>query len=306
MTESTGRKARKMISWRGDVRDARELRLAGLALAGPPLVWLATLLALPCAALALVALAARGPYGQIVWSFSAANFKRLLGYGLFGWSPDFLLILLRSLEVALVTTVVCVLLAYPLTFHIACRPRKARVWWLTLIIVPFWTNVVVRTYAWLLLLSPQLPPAKLAAWAGFVPPGGALYPSELAVYLGMVSTFLPFMALPLYASVERLDWDLLEAARDLYAGRWTVFRQAILPQTLPGLSVGLVMTFVPAMAMFVVSDILGGAKQMLVGNLIQLQFGQARDWPFGAMLSMALMIMTLASLALCRRRPKNL
>ena len=124
----------------------------------------------------------------------------------------------------------------------------------------------------------------------------------------MVSAFLPFMALPLYASVERLDWDLLEAAEDLYASRWKVFRYAVLPQTKPGLSVGIIVTFVPAMAMFVVTDILGGAKYMLVGNLIQQQFTQARDWPFGAALSLSLMLMTLLSLAVFRsgggaRRP---
>ena len=117
----------------------------------------------------------------------------------------------------------------------------------------------------------------------------------------MVSTFLPFMALPLYASVERINWDLLEAARDLYASRWQVFVKAVLPQTRPGLGVGIIVTLVPAMAMFVVTDILGGAKYMLVGNLIQQQFTQARDWPFGAALSLGLMLLTLLSLAAFRR-----
>jgi len=169
-------------------------------------------------------------------------------------------------------------------------------------VVPFWTNVVVRTYAWLLVLSPGLPPARLAAWLGLIPPGGALFPGPLATYLGLVSTFLPFMALPLYASVERLNWELLEAARDLYASRWAVFREAILPQTRPGLVVGIIVTFIPAMSMFVVTDLLGGAKYMLIGNLIQNQFGASRDWPFGAALCLALMALTLSGLMLYRRR----
>jgi spermidine/putrescine transport system permease protein len=295
-----------LITWRGEVTRLRKVRLRALALSIPPILWLTLLLALPCLSLATLALATRGPYGQVVWELSLGNLKRLAGYGVFGWSPDFFWILLRSVRVALLTTAACVLLAYPLTFHVATRPRKARVFWLILIIIPFWTNVVVRTYAWLLVLSPALPPARLAAWLGLVEPGSALFPGQLAVFLGMITTFLPFMALPLYASVERLDWDLLEAAQDLYASRWKVFLNAVLPQTRPGLSVGIIVTFVPAMAMFVVTDILGGAKVMLVGNLIQQQFTQARDWPFGAALSLALMLMTLLSLAAFRsggRRP---
>jgi spermidine/putrescine transport system permease protein len=245
-----------------------------------------------------MALASRGQYGEVVWTFSLENLERLVGYSLFGWSPDLLWILARSVVVAAITTVLCVAVSYPLTFHMATRAPRVRVFWLILIIVPFWTNVVVRTYGWLLILGPQMPPAKLAAFLGLIPPGGALYPGAFAVYLGMITTFLPFMALPLYASVERLDWATLEAARDLYASSFQVFIKVIIPQTRPGLAVGIIMTFVPAMAMFVVTDILGGAKNMLIGNLIQQQFGQARDWPFGAALSLALMFLTLLSLAL--------
>ena len=290
------------IAWRGEVTRLRGLRLRGLALTAAPFLWLTFLLAIPCLSLVTLALATRGQYGQVVWELSPENLKRLLGYGLFGWSPDYLWILLRSVWVALATTAACVVLAYPLTFHVATRPPKTRVFRLILIVIPVWTNVVVRTYAWLLVLSPGLPPARLAALLGLVREGSALFPGPLAVFLGMVSAFLPFMALPLYASVERLDWDLLEAAEDLYASRWKVFRYAVLPQTRPGLSVGIIVTFVPAMAMFVVTDILGGAKYMLIGNLIQQQFTQARDWPFGAALSLALMLMTLASMAVLRSR----
>ncbi|MDR1658468.1 MAG: ABC transporter permease [Deltaproteobacteria bacterium] len=292
----------KFISWRGDVTQPYKLRLKALGLTLPPLLWLTLLLTLPCLGLVALSLATRGQFGEVVWTFSPDNIKRLLGFGHFGWSSDFLYILFRSMWVALITTLICVALAYPLTFHVVTRPPKTRVFWLILIIIPFWTNVVVRTYAWLLVLGPKLPPAKLAAFLGLIPEGSALYPGQFAVFLGMVSTFLPFMALPLYASVERLNWDLLEAARDLYASRVQVFTKAILPQTKPGLSVGIVVTFVPAMAMFVVTDILGGAKYMLIGNLIQQQFTQARDWPFGAALSLALIIMTLITMALFRSR----
>jgi spermidine/putrescine transport system permease protein len=178
--------------------------------------------------------------------------------------------------------------------------------WLTLVIIPFWTNMVIRTYAWFLILAPEMPPARLAAALGIVAEGAPLYPNAFAVYLGMVSMFLPFVALPLFSSVERLDWSLVEAAQDLYASRARVFFQAILPQTLPGLSVGIILTFVPAMGMFVVPDLLGGAKYMLVGNLIQQQFGASRDWPFGAAISIGLMVLTMISLQLYRRRSREI
>jgi spermidine/putrescine transport system permease protein len=247
-----------------------------------------------------MAFAQRGQYGQVVWAFSTESVKRLMGYGLFGWSPDILLILGRSLLVAAITTLICVVISYPLTFHMASRRPSIRVFWLILIMVPFWTNVVVRTYGWLLILGPKSLLANAASFLGLIAPGASLYPGSFAVYLGMTSTFIPFMALPLYASVERLDREILEAASDLYANTFLTFWRIVLPQTFPGLSVGIIMTFVPAMAMFVVTDILGGAKNMLIGNLIQQQFGQARDWPFGAALSLALIIVTLVSLGFRR------
>ena len=290
------------MTWYGGIHRRRALRRLGALLSAPPLAWLMIFLALPCAGLVLLSLAERGDYGEVIWAFSLENYRRLLGHGLFGWSPDHLLILGRSLWVGLVTTILCVLLAYPLTFYIATRPPRRRVWLLTLLVVPLWTNVVVRTQAWLLILSPGLPPARLAAWLGLIAPGSALFPGSAAIYLGMVSIFLPFMALPLYASVERLDWELLEAARDLYAGRLAVFREAILPQTRPGLTVGIIVTFIPAMAMFVVTDLLGGGRYMIIGNLIQNQFSSGRDWPFGAALCLALMVMTLIGLMFFRRR----
>ena len=290
-----------LLIWYGGIHRQRDLRIKGLGLMGPGLVWLLLFLAIPATGLIVLSLAQRGDFGDINWTLSLDNYKRLVGFGLFGWTPDHLLILGRSLWVGFLTTVLCVILAYPLTFFIATRPPKVRTWFLFLLMVPFWTNVVVRTYAWLLILSPQLPPAKIAAFFGLVPQGTPLFPGALATYLGMVSTFLPFMALPLYSSVERLNWELLEAARDLYAGRIAVFTQAVLPQTRPGLTVGVIVTFIPAMAMFVVTDLLGGSKYMLIGNLIQNQFGMSRDWPFGAALCLALMVLTMIGLMAYRR-----
>jgi spermidine/putrescine transport system permease protein len=295
----------KLLVWYGELTTQQNLAKRGLGFLGAGILWLLLFLVLPGMVLIIVSFISRGGYGQLLWDFTFENYKRLMGFSLFGWTADYILILWRSIWVAFMTTGISVALSYPLAFFICSRPERKRYFWLTLIIVPFWTNMVIRTYAWFLILAPELPFAKLASWLKLIPPDAPLYPNSFAVYLGMVSMFLPFVALPLYSSVERLDWSLVEAAQDLYASKVRVFTQAILPQTLPGLSVGVILTFVPAMGMFVVPDLLGGAKYMLVGNLIQQQFGTSRDWPFGAAISMGLMVLTMISLQLYRRRGKE-
>lgn len=296
----------KLLVWYGELTTRRMLSRRGLYFLGAGMLWLVLFLLLPGLVLIVVSFATRGAYGQLEWTFTIENYRRFMGFTLFGWTADYIIILLRSVWVAFVTTGLSVVLSYPLAFFICTRPARTRYLWLTLVIIPFWTNMVIRTYAWFLILAPELPFAKLAAALGMIPPGAPLYPNAFAVYLGMISMFLPFVTLPLYSSVERLDWALVEAARDLYASKVRVFTQAILPQTLPGLSVGVILTFVPAMGMFVVPDLLGGAKYMLVGNLIQQQFGASRDWPFGAALSMGLMVLTMISLQIYRRRSKEI
>ncbi|MBW2438956.1 MAG: ABC transporter permease [Deltaproteobacteria bacterium] len=296
----------KLLVWYGELTTRQNLAKRGLLFLGAGMLWLMVFLVLPGLVLIAVSLITRGAYGQLEWIFTIENYKRLAGFSLFGWTADYIIIVFRSVWVAFMTTLISVVLSYPLSFFIVARPPRSRYFWLTLVIIPFWTNMVIRTYAWFLILAPELPLAKLATFLGFIPAGSPLYPNSFAVYLGMVSMFLPFVTLPLYASVERLDWTLVEAAQDLYASRVRVFMQAILPQTLPGLSVGIILTFVPAMGMFVVPDLLGGSKYMLVGNLIQQQFGASRDWPFGAAISIGLMVLTMISLQLYRRRSKEI
>ena len=293
------------ILWRGEMTTRRALTGRGLSCLSGGMLWLLGFLILPSLIFIALSFAERGVYGEVIWTFSLENYRRLAGFSSFGWTPDYLLILGRSVIVAFVTTSVAILLSYPLTFFIASRPERSRFMWLVIIIIPFWTNIVIRTYAWFYLFSPEFPFARIAAFLGLIPDGASLYPSAFAVYVGMISDYLPFLALPLYSSVERLDWSLVEAAQDLYASRIRVFMQAILPQTAPGLTVGIILTFVPTMATFVVPDLLGGAKYMLVGNLIQQQFGASRDWPFGAAISMALMLMTLFSMRIYRRKGKK-
>lgn len=293
------------ILWRGEMTTTQALKGRGLAFLSSGMLWLLGFLILPSLLFIALSFAERGVYGEVIWRFSFANYHRLAGFSSFGWTPDYLLILGRSVVIALVTTAVAILLSYPLTFFIASRPARSRFMWLVIIIIPFWTNIVIRTYAWFFLFSPDFPFAKIAAMLGLIADGSSLYPSAFAVYVGMISDYLPFLALPLYASVERLDWALVEAAQDLYASPTRVFFQAILPQTAPGLTVGIILTLVPTMATFVVPDLLGGAKYMLVGNLIQQQFGASRDWPFGAAISMALILLTLFSMGIYRRKGKK-
>lgn len=290
-----------LMVFHGALIKRRKLNIRGYNFMCPGLIWILLFLAIPCLSLFAVSFATRGNYGEIVWQFTTENLERLAGFGFFGWSADNMMVLWRSLVIGAVTTVLCVLLAYPLAFFLAGRPDKTRGLWLTLLLVPFWTNLVIRTYAWLLALAPEMPLARFLVQIGALEPGEAMCPSIFAVYVGMVSIFLPFVALPLYTAVEKMDWSLVEAGHDLYASKWRIFRHAIFPQTLPGLSVGISLTFVPAMGMFVVSDMLGGARYMLIGNLIQQQFGTSRDWPFGAALSLVLMILTLVALGASRR-----
>ena len=296
----------KLIIWYGELIQPRTLIKRGALFLSPGMLWLMFFLVLPGLVLVLVSFAGRGAYGELVWEFSLGNYKRLIGFGIFGWSADYIIILARSLWVAIVTTGLSVILSYPLCFFIARKPARTRYLLLMIVIIPFWTNMVIRTYSWFLILAPELPLAKLASYLDIISPGMALYPSAFAVYLGMISMFLPFVTLPLFSSVERLDWTLVEAAQDLYSSNIRVFMHAILPQTLQGLSVGVILTFVPAMGMFVVPDLLGGAKYMLVGNLIQQQFGTSRDWAFGAAISMGLMVLTLLSLYVYRRKNKDI
>jgi len=287
--------------YEGKITTRGRMQRVGSLLVGPGFLWLSLFLLLPILGLAVLSGASRGAYGSIDWSFSFANFWRLLGSGLFGWSGDNLMILLRSSVLATVTTALCLLIGFPMAFWICARERNARILLIALVMVPSCTNLVIRTYAWMLVLGAQMPPAWIARLVGLVGADEALYPGTFAIYLGMVSSMLPFAVLPLYTSVERLDWHLVEAARDLYAGPLRTFFHAIVPQVFPGLVAATVLTLVPSLGMFVVSDLLGGARYMLVGNLIQQQFGAASDWPFGAMVGMFLVLASLASLAIFQR-----
>lgn len=271
----------------------------------PATVWEGLFLFVPLLALTVIGFMTRGEFGGVERPFTFENYKQLAGFGIFGFEPLYPLILLRTVLLALATTVLCALAALPLAFFIAALRGPSRVLALVLLTVPVWTNLLVRTYAWQLLLGPGGWISGLAASVGFIPPGQALYPSTGAVLAGMACDFLPFAALPLYASVEKLDRALIEAARDLGASPWQVFRHAVLPQIKPGLAAGAIFVFLPALGQFVVPDLLGGAKTVLLGNALQQQFGASRDWPLGAALATVSLIFVVAGLMILRKHGKD-
>ena len=264
---------------------------------GPGIAWVTLFLLLPLGAIVAISFLSRGPYGEIELPVTIENYQRFMGFGLLGFDPlGYPVIMLRSFMLGAGTTSLCVLLGMPLAFFIAGLPARHKHLALTLVVIPFWTNLLIRTYAWQMLLAPHSWLTQAAVAVGLATPGTALYPSALAVYLGMVCDYLPFLVLPLYASVEKLDWRIAEAAADLGANGPRVFRHAILPQVLPGLVAGIVLVFIPATGQFVVPDLLGGGKTVLLGNVIAQQFRQSRDWPFGAAIAVLSMAMVLTGL----------
>lgn len=285
----------------GKLTTRSRMRKFGVLLTGPGILWLLVFLLIPTVFLMVLAFAQRGSYGSIDWHFSLLNLKRLLGFSSFGWSPDNLLILWRSVKIAAFTTVLCIFFGLPMAFWIANHGKSMRAFLFALIMVPSCTNLVIRTAAWMILLGPDMFPASIARFLGLITEGESLYPGSFAVYVGMVSSMLPFAVLPLYTSVERLDWGIVEAARDLYAGPVRTFYHGILSQMMPGIVASVILTLVPSFGMYVISDLLGGSKYMLIGNLIQQQFGSASDWPFGAMLGVVLILTSVISLVIFQR-----
>ena len=278
------------------------LRLRGWLGIGPALLWLAALFVVPLLMIAVVSFLSRGGYGTIEGTWTFENYRRLAGFGLLGFDPLYPLILFRSVVLGLGTASLALLAALPLAFFIARLPPRFKTFVLTLVVIPFWTNLLIRTYAWQILMAPESWLTRAAGLLGLVKAGEALYPGHFAVYLCMVCDYLPFMVLPLYASVEKLDWTLAEAAMDLGANRWNVFRHAVLPQIKPGLAAGFVLVFLPATGQFVIPDLLGGAKTVMLGNLIQQQFGQGLDWPFGSAIAVVSLVVVMFGLGLFARQ----
>jgi spermidine/putrescine transport system permease protein len=264
------------------IRRAERRQLRALLL--PGLLYLLLFFALPLLVIVLYSFATPGANGRVEWSLTLENYVTLFTRDIYFNAY------LRSIWIGVVTTAICLLVGYPLALYIVRQSPRVRTILLFLILIPFWTNFLVRTYAWMILLSNNGPINALIQSVGL--PRVPLYPSEGAVLVGLVYGELPFMVLPLYASLARFDFTLLEAASDLGAGRWRAFRRVMLPLTMPGVAAGSVLVFIPTVGQFVVSDLLGGAKVDLLGNLLQRLFMRSNppNWPLGSAMAIIFML----------------
>ena len=276
----------------------------GTLLISPTLFFMIGLLIIPLLLTLVISFGCRAPDGTVIYDFSVDNYVRLSGIrtecedgSAICFDPIYVSILSRSVTLAFNTTVLAILMAYPLSYFVARAPAKRRNTFLFLVLVPMWTNFVIRVYAWMMLLRTQGVINSVVGWlAGLV--GLPFTPFEMlytpgAVLIGMVYEFLPFMILPIYTSLEKIELSLYEAAADLGAGQIRTFLRVTLPLSMPGVVAGTILVFVPVMGTFIVSDLLGGRQIVLIGNLIQNQFLIARDPTFGSAASLVLMTMTL-------------
>ena len=284
------------------LRERRSLQ--GTLLIMPTLVFMVGLLVIPLLLTLVISFGRRSPDGNVIYGFSLDNYTRLLGIGgecdggaSVCFDPLYAQILWRSLTLAFNSTVLVILLAYPLAYFIARAHPARRNTFLFLVLIPLWTNFVIRVYAWMMLLRQEGVINAVLGWFA-ARLGLPFHPLEMlytpgAVLVGMVYEFLPFMILPIFTSLEKIDNSLYEAAADLGANAVRTFLRVTLPLSMPGVVAGTILVFIPVMGTFIVSDLLGGRQVILVGNLIQRQFLDARDPTFGSAASLILMILTL-------------
>ncbi len=278
-----------------------------LVLIGPSLLYLLTFFLFPLLLVFAISFGERGTYGGVRWVLNLQNYVRF-------FDPLSLRIFGRTLYIALATTIICLVIGYPLAYFIGTRSPRWRNGLLLLLMIPFWTNFLVRTYAWLLLLRDagvinlvwtgalhNLVSALAAAvpiplWQPLLQATASpirIYGTDSAIIIGLVYGWLPQMVLPCYAATERLDFSLVEAAQDLYANRFKSFTRVILPLTMPGVVAGSILVFIPSLGAYITPDLLGGAKSIMIGNVIYSQFMSARDYPFGSAVSFLLMAVML-------------
>lgn len=273
----------------------RPTRFAWLLLA-PLLLWLLAFVIAPAAILLVYSFAERDELGRVVFTFSLANYRRVL-------DPVYFAVFARSVGYAAATTGVCAVLGYPVAWFTARSPASRRHRLLLLVMIPFWTSFLIRTYAWITILKSEGLLNGLLLSVGLVAAPFELLYTPTAVMVGLVYAYLPFMILPIYSSAEKIHPEVIDAAHDLGCGPWRAFFSVVLPLTRPGLYAGILMVFLPAIGMFAITDLMGGARVPMIGNVIQDQFvGQARDKPFGAALGMVFMLLFVVSYWLLQRQ----
>ena len=283
------------------VRDTAAVRTAWL-LSTPALIVLTFAASGPLLIMLVYSLLTKGQYGNVEWVFSTDGWRSILysedifDPGVFVWADAHLSIFWRSVKLSLLTTITTFVVGFPTAWFIATRPPKTRALWLFLITIPFWTNLLIRTYAINEVIRNEGLMNSLLLKLGAISEPIRIIYTDTAVFIGMTYVFLPLMVLPLFAAIDRFDMKLLEVGYDLYASRLQVLRRVILPIVKPGIIAGSILVFVPSLGAYVTPRVLGGGKQMMIGNFIDLQFGQGRNWPLGAALSVTLLIIVTGAL----------
>jgi spermidine/putrescine transport system permease protein len=282
-------------------RDRRRL----LTLLGPATLFLGIFFLGPLLVMIIYSVLAPGLYGGVEWEFYHWNYGRILGWADGEWEefdPVYIQIFLRSARLALTNVLITLALCYPAALWVSRLSPRWRTLVVFLITLPFFVSLVVRLFAWVLILRPTGFLNIALMGLGLVSEPIDIIFTETAVLIGLAYVLLPFMFLPIYASVEKLDPSLLEASADLGAGRFRTFLRVTLPLTLPGIAAGSVLVFIPSLGNFVVPDLLGGAKVLMIGNLVEQQFLSARNWPFGAALSVMIMAVMFVLILIYIRR----
>jgi spermidine/putrescine transport system permease protein len=276
----------------------------------PGIAYLIALVLGPIIIIVIYSFLSRAKFGVGVnWTFSITPYLDLLfGESLAGgrtFDPTYLEIIANSFWYSLITSVVCLVLSIPIAIWMATRPERVRTLLVFLVTIPFWTSLLIRTYSFIIILNDNGPINAALQFANIIAEPISMLYTPFATVIGLVYAFLPFMILPIYASAERFDFRLAEAAYDLGANRWTVLRRVVLPSVRPGIVAGMLLVFIPALGSFLAPELLGGGKTSMIANVIAAQFGASRNWPFGAALSVLLLVITLLVLlvfALVARR----
>jgi len=262
---------------------------ASTILMAPALAWLTALMVVPCTLILALAFFRRGIYGGIEYTFTLENLGLV-------FDPLYFGIFVTSARIAGTVVIITCVVGYAAAYAIAAMPRRQQPVLLFIAVLPFWSNYLIRTYAWIVLLNREGLITQLARWAGYKGEMPQLLYTEGTVILGLVYSYLPFVILSCYAPLARMNPEIAEASHDLGASRWTTFRRVTLPLTLPGIAVGGVFVFVLSIGNFVTPALLGGGQFQMIGNVVYAQFLTANDWPFGAALSMVLIVVMMALL----------
>ena len=263
----------------------KQSRLPVLAQAGPVSVWMILFVTLPLLFIIYVSFMTRGTFGGVEYQFSTESYRTLM-------DPMYFKIILKSFRVAAMTTGMCLLFGYPLAYYIAKKPPETASKLIMLLMIPFWTNGMMRLNAWMLFFQVNGPVNYVLTHLGIVEKPVMFLYTDWLVNIGLFTNMLPFAVLPMYSSIEKLQKSLLEASYDLGADPATTFLKVTLPLTFPGIFSAIILTFIPALGTYTVTDMLGGGKVLYIGNVIKNQFGAIRNWPLGAALSVLLLVIT--------------